>query len=401
MKKAVIFIPGIRGTKLFDANTIDNEILWQDIRFNFEDFKRMNLTFESNNHYFEEDFGTIVEPLHVEPLAYKEFWRKLQPDYDYKFIFPYDWRIPNEENGRKLHDFIELLIQKSTASSKVDTIAHFDVIAHSMGNMPIRNYIKEYGMGKINKVIFVCPPFKGAPDSVSALATGQGMFFNRDETRKMARSFPSVYQLLPTYPNCTLELKTEEAIDLWKKDNWQKNLITEGDNPETNQSIKKFIELLSKTKPVLDDLETWRDNLTQEEKNKILVLVKTEMKTLCNVVVEKQPDDHNPDNYFDFDLSLMNKEGDGVVPNASACHYYDEFATYAFYNRTWQDDYKHPFILKDSRVQRMINNFLNTEEDTSNFQHNIFGRTVKRVIGLKQVNVKENGVNHKLWKIVT
>ncbi len=31
MSKAVILIPGIKGTKLYDSNTFENDVLWEDV----------------------------------------------------------------------------------------------------------------------------------------------------------------------------------------------------------------------------------------------------------------------------------------------------------------------------------------------------------------------------------
>ena len=104
MSKAVIFIPGIKGSKLFDSNDIDNKVLWQDVRFNFKDVSKLALSFEHNGNYYDDDFQTIVEPLKLENVAYKQFWEKLEPNYDNKFLFPYDWRLPNEINGKTFYN---------------------------------------------------------------------------------------------------------------------------------------------------------------------------------------------------------------------------------------------------------------------------------------------------------
>ena len=397
MRKAVILIPGIKGIKLVDSNTIDNEVVWQDMRYNFEDFSKTELTFEHNDQYFDENFSAIVKPSHLEPLAYKEFWNRLNPDYDYKFVFPYDWRLPNEINGKRLKSFINNLIKRSKAKDGEEMI--FDFVTHSMGNMPLRYYIKDNGMEHINKIVFVTPPFKGAADAISALTIGRGLFFNKEDIRKVARSLPALFELLPTYENYAIDSENGLAIDLWDENNWQKNLVTVGDNLDKNRSIKKFISNLKKTKVRINELEEWKSNLTPEEKNRILVLVKTDFETLTDIVIEKRPTDGNPENYFDFDLSLESKEGDGVVPNVSSCCYYDEFATYCFKNRKFQDDFKHPFILKDNRVQRVVNSFLNSDLGTSAYNHNLLGRTVHRVTNLIPVEIEEHGITYKTWHI--
>jgi hypothetical protein len=269
-----------------------------------------------------------------------------------------------------------------------------------MGNMPLRYYIKEHGMTHVNKIAFVAPPFLGGAEAISALCVGQGMFFNQDEVRKLARSLPALFELLPTYKHFAINSKTGADVNLWNKNNWQSNLITEGGDPVKNKSIKKFVANLKSAKTALDGVENWHEGLTDQEKERILVLVKTEMKTMMDVVVEKNPTDGNPANFIDFNKSLFSEEGDGIVPNASSCCYFDQFATYCFQNRLIQDDFKHPFFLKDNRVQNFINSFFNSNLGTGTFKLDLIGRTVHKVKNLAVETIEHKGVNHKLTKIV-
>lgn len=380
MSKAVIFIPGIKGTKLYDSNSIDGEILWQDVRFNFKDIEQLELTNEHESEYFDQDFNTIIKPLNIEPLAYREFWNRLDPGYSKKYIFAYDWRISNEINGQNLRNFIEYLMKKSEAIGL--PIAQFDIVTHSMGNMPVRFYVKNYGMEFINKIIFTAPPFKGAPEAISALVIGQGMFFNRDEMRKLARTLPGLFELLPTYPYSSINKDDGSEVNLFDPNNWQENILkidpSDENKVEKERLISKFIENLAKSKNRLESLDRWLDGLTQNEKNRILVLVKTEMKTLCNVVIEKNPTD-NPKNYFNFEESKISDDGDGVVPTKSSCYHASELATYLFHNRVFADDFKHPFFLKDNRIQKVINDFLKSNSTTSSFDpRDLIGRGITK-----------------------
>lgn len=405
MNRALIFIPGIKGTKLYDSNSIEGEILWQDVRFNFKDIERLNLTAEYDHSYVDEDFNTLIKPLNIEPLAYREFWNRLEPGYKNRYIFSYDWRISNTINADNLRNFIEYLIKKSKSIGK--EITHFDIVTHSMGNLPIRFYIQKYGMEFIHKIIFTAPPFKGAPDAISALVIGQGMFFNKDEMRKLARTLPALFELLPSYPSYAIDSKTGESVDLFEIENWQQNIVhlhADDASVQKHELINKFVENLKNAKQRLAEVDSWMDGLTQSEKDRILVLVKTEIKTLCNIVVEKNPTDSNPINYFNFDESLMSHEGDGVVPNGSSCVYHDELATYCFRNRVLADDFTHAFFLKDNRVQKIINEYLKTNQDATQFNpEDLIGRKVERVKGLKKVVSEESSdlfasIN-RVWKI--
>lgn len=398
MNKAVIFIPGIKGTKLYDSNTVNNEILWQDIRFNVEDILRAELTSPFNGQYYDEILTTITRPLRIEPIAYNEFWEKFDPEL--KFIFPYDWRLPNKENGKKLKEFMQLIIDKSNASDNdYPPITQFDIVTHSMGNMPLRYYILENGMEKINKIIFVTPPFKGSADAISALVLGQGMFFNHEKTRKLARTLPALFELLPTYEKYAIDSENSSPVDLWDINNWQTNLVNPDGNREKDRTKRKFAENLENAKRSLKELENWTSKLNGEEKDRILVLVRTEEETLMDVVIEKSPKDNNFPNYVDFKKSLYHNEGDGVVPNASSCHYCEEFVTYCFEERVLLPDFQHPMILKDSRIQRMINGFLKSDLSAPLYENEILGRTVFRVHHLSDEDINYGGVTHSYSKI--
>lgn len=405
MNTALIFIPGIKGTKLYDSNTVDNEILWQDFRFNFEDFTRVEPSNPYNNNFFDEDFTTITRPLHIEPLAYREFWRKT--DYRFKFIFPYDWRLPNKENGKRLKEFMQLILDKSQASEDIndeDKITHFDFVTHSMGNMPLRFYILENGMALINKIIFVCPPFKGSPEAITALVVGQGMFFNREDSRKLARTLPALLELLPTFDHYAIDSSDSSVVDLFKSENWQANLLEQPkDEVVDKRTKKKFLKNLERAKNSLKELEDWNTKLTQEEKDRILVLIRADVKTLLDVVVEKNPKTKNPKNYIDLRKSLHTAGGDGTVPNASSCHYCSEFTTYCFENRPFLiDDYQHPFVLKDSRIQRVINGFLNSKENSKTYEVKIIGDTVFKVTSMKYIDVvdEQNQITHRVADLI-
>jgi len=341
--------------------------------------------------------------LQIEPIAYKDFWNKLTPT-TWKFIFPYDWRLPNEINADKLNIFINFIIEKSKVLKKnnvdkIEEITHIDIVTHSMGNFPARFYVKKYGFDKINKIIFVAPPFLGAADTISALTVGQGLFFNHEEIRKMARTFPALFEFLPRYNHASVEKKSNQPLNIFDIDNWQKNLVTKG-RGKKDVSIEKFITNLKSVNERLNTVDNWLDTISEKDKNKILVLVKTEFKTFTSLLIEKNPEDNQPENFFNLRDSLYVEEGDGVVPNASSCVYHKQIATYAIFNEFFKDDKKHAFLMRDSRIQRIINDFLNSSDDTTQFKPELIGRSVKKVQKLQSVNVKDNNVNFTYKKII-
>ncbi len=230
MSDAVIMIPGIKGSQLINVNTHNFHPMWRDVRFNFSNVEDLELTEEYLGSRYEEKMEVLIERGSVESLAYKEFMEDLEVDVP-KFFFSYDWRKSNRENGRNLHEFIEMLKKKSKASSTAKEIKTVSIVTHSMGNHILRFYIKDVGFDSIDKIVFVAPPFMGSLAMVTAFIKGQGMFKNiKKKLREIVRTFPGAIELLPRYKNAAL-FKDDSAVDFFNKDHWQKGIITPGNNP--------------------------------------------------------------------------------------------------------------------------------------------------------------------------
>ena len=127
---------------------------------------------------------------------------KLKEQYsegDDLFVFPYDWRFDVGSTAEeKLSVFIEDILQK-TGSEKVD------IIAHSMGGLVTKSYIKTFSGNKIGKFIDIATPHLGAPSAFKILSFGDDIFnkfgigiYNVNEVKKISQNFPSIYELLPS-----------------------------------------------------------------------------------------------------------------------------------------------------------------------------------------------------------
>ncbi|MFA6464079.1 MAG: hypothetical protein WCV55_03690 [Candidatus Paceibacterota bacterium] len=115
------------------------------------------------------------------------------------FVFPYDWRFDIDSTAEeKLSVFIEDVLQK-TGSEKVD------IVAHSMGGLVTKSYVKNFGGTKIGKFIDIATPHLGSPSAFKILSFGDDLGvkwgyigLNSTEVKKISQNFPSVYELLPT-----------------------------------------------------------------------------------------------------------------------------------------------------------------------------------------------------------
>ena len=75
-----------------------------------------------------------------------------------------------------------------------------------MGGLVLRSALKtwanspELGRLPADSVVFIATPHKGSADAVGALVKGESVAFrSRHDLRKVARTMPAVYELLPAY----------------------------------------------------------------------------------------------------------------------------------------------------------------------------------------------------------
>lgn len=159
------------------------------------------------------------------------------------FFFPYDWRLDNRIAAVKLaimidtyrdkyEDYIRSLLclrnreQPCTKDEAVkyltelrqrrpdlftrDDKIKFILVAHSMGGLVGRYFVSALGGDRdVHKLVLLGTPIYGSVDALKALHEGDfpetflGHFgirwFNKDATRPIEFSFPSLFQLLPSY----------------------------------------------------------------------------------------------------------------------------------------------------------------------------------------------------------
>lgn len=165
------------------------------------------------------------------------------------FQFAYDWRRDNVENAARLHQF--LLEKKAYVQAEsrrrwgVERDVKFDIVAHSMGGLLLRYYLRYgdadlpadgrvpeptwAGTRMVDRAILVGPPNSGSLDALIQLVRGRkfGPFLPR-YAPAVVGTFPSVYQLLPRFRHGALlenESKTASRADpldpaLWEREAW-------------------------------------------------------------------------------------------------------------------------------------------------------------------------------------
>ena len=136
------------------------------------------------------------------------------------FQFGYDWRRDNVENARRLHQFIlekkkYIRMERTKRFGRdADEEIKFDIVAHSMGGLVARYYLRYgpnepppldakikipwSGCGNVERLIMVGTPNAGSAEAVITLVNGASFAPLLPKwAPAIVGTFPSVYQMLP------------------------------------------------------------------------------------------------------------------------------------------------------------------------------------------------------------
>ncbi len=159
------------------------------------------------------------------------------------FQFDYDWRRDNVENAQRLHQFIE----QKRAYVRSETWRRFgvdredikfDVVAHSMGGLLLRYYLRYgdadlpqdgslptptwAGAANIGRAILVATPNAGTLESLEQLTRGRdyGPFLPKYSSTILG-TFPSGYQMLPRARHQMISVGDQVVEDVFDPELWQ------------------------------------------------------------------------------------------------------------------------------------------------------------------------------------
>ncbi len=198
-RKAVVLLPGLMGSLLSSIRGTTT-LLWINPA----------LILKGQSRYLElDETGTadaapniLSVPTTLELTCYLKIALRLQNEA-LLFEFPYDWRLPIEENGDLLGKFLDRW-------SAGDDDMRFTLVGHSMGGLVSRAYVARHAEDakrRVERVIMHGTPHFGAAGAVadiwrgnSMMAIGEALNGNND-FRRMVLNMPSAYQLLPAPPD--------------------------------------------------------------------------------------------------------------------------------------------------------------------------------------------------------
>lgn len=116
--------------------------------------------------------------------------------------FGYDWRLSCMLNARRLKAVVEPVLEARRALGGELKDAQLVFVCHSMGGLVARWYVEHLGGSDVTrKVITIGTPHRGSVDALDKLVNGlrMGMGPLGVDLSELARSLPSMYQLLPAY----------------------------------------------------------------------------------------------------------------------------------------------------------------------------------------------------------
>jgi pimeloyl-ACP methyl ester carboxylesterase len=129
--------------------------------------------------------------------------------------FSYDWRQDLRLTARQLREAIGRWREEHGHGP-------VSLLAHSLGCMVSRYYVERLGgRNEVERLVLMGGPLYGVPKIVLPLLLGRGLLpfgLLGDRIRAVVASFPSMYQILPTYP-CVTDADGE-TIDLYADPGW-------------------------------------------------------------------------------------------------------------------------------------------------------------------------------------
>ncbi|HLL54074.1 MAG TPA: hypothetical protein VK447_11030 [Myxococcaceae bacterium] len=357
-----IVIPGILGSTLEDVYPLEARNTWGGVSTPFT-LDNLSLTPDGD----VDGLPTVlIRSREVVSEAYRGIISGLRgrspaPVY----TFPYDWRLSSRSAGRQLAEFVRGLLRRKLPGMPADGAGGFDFVCHSMGGLVFRSFLREWGTASpmpVNRVVFIGTPMLGSLYAVEAMVRGGILFLPSFKAiRKLARTFPGVYELLPRMPDSFVA--GQSALDIFRVENWQSNVSQPSPKREDVEQGR-----LDAAKAVLDGMANPLDPAFGLQGRVLVIYGDKKESTLRQVPVLPSMFDgaDRVKNWFDFDRGTRAR-GDEVVPVDSVYLRGAQYVRIPFDVVSYINDLKartlnfHSFLTEVDEVQTVTARFLQGE----------------------------------------
>lgn len=351
---AIIFIPGIKGSELVDTYPLDWPRRWSLEDMVVGDIVEDPLDFQLDEGRYDAADGHRMQAGRLIHYAYGKMvtklraWQTPHPLY----TFSYDWRKPLELTAAALVRAMDDISGREQAAGRTPELKF---VAHSMGGLLLRSALglrnARDPFAGIGRVVFIAPPFLGSISAPQALVTGEkdGWFGSDEDYRRIARSFPPVYQMTPSWLGAAVD-ENGAALDLFDVTHWQANVRASNEfQPEFLLNAEAFVRGRKARYGGESAAPMLADATMQQAVDKVLVLCGTGIATEHTLPVHA----HNKRNpyWFDFANAATDKLGDGRVPMRSAAVKGLTLAAFA-------DSGAHALLCRNERVTNLTSLWL-------------------------------------------
>lgn len=248
-ERPLVVIPGILGSTL----SKDGRIVWGD-RWSLSRFSQLEIRDGPRDPDTALEPSGLIEDIQIfGPWKMKQYQAlratlnelKYESNVNY-FEFAYDWRQSNFTSAQKFRDWVD--------SEPRLKGREFDIVAHSMGGLVAEIFVRRHDpTHQVRRLVTLGTPFLGSAIAVATPSYGWGTVANTlagglGDIRRTALSFPSIYELLPTYPLCCILGKPSEANrapfnilapEGWARVDWE--IAAEFDGPERRERVARAL----------------------------------------------------------------------------------------------------------------------------------------------------------------
>jgi pimeloyl-ACP methyl ester carboxylesterase len=212
-RRPVVFVPGLMGTELW----IGSERLWPTPRTLISNVEILRLPGDPRIEPRGIVNEVVIVPHLIEQRQYSSLGDYLVEGLGYTrgkdlLEFGYDWRQDVRLSAQRLGEAIE----------RWQVGGPITIIGHSLGTLVTRYYVERLGGKRVaERVILMGGPHHGSAKALACILSGPSILpfgMGAERMRKVLTTFPSTYQILPTYP-CAFD-QDGRQIDVLKDDSW-------------------------------------------------------------------------------------------------------------------------------------------------------------------------------------
>ncbi|RAP58391.1 hypothetical protein [Oleiagrimonas sp. MCCC 1A03011] len=351
---AIVFLPGIKGSELVDTYPMDWPHRWSLEDMAIGDVLEDPLDFSLAEGRYDAQDGHWMRPSRLLHYAYGAIvsklraWKQPEPVY----TFSYDWRKPLEMSAAALVRAMDELTGRERAAGRSGEL---QFVTHSLGGLLLRSALALRNtrdpFAGVGRIVFIAPPFRGAIGAPYALVVGEkdGWFGTDEDYRRIARTFPSVYQMTPSWTHAAVD-EDGRDVDLFDPGRWQASVRDKSEfQSRFLRDAEAFIRGRRARQKGHSNAPMLSDAALARAADKVLVLCGAGQPTHHTLPVQTN-NPRNP-NWFDFAHAAADMHGDGRVHLLSA-------ALKGVTLAAFDDAGEHALLCRDERVTNLTSLWL-------------------------------------------